>query len=72
MLLSLGDDGEPTSTSGNPIDIPDGSTIMDVPSPVSQEGGKPGKDSKAPPKKSGDTSGAAKAILDKYMKRPRS
>jgi predicted component of type VI protein secretion system len=71
MLLALGDDG-PT---GNAV-VPEGSTIMDIPVPPAGEG-----DPNAPPKKEdkmgqaktqqASTSHAAKAILDKYMKRPR-
>jgi pSer/pThr/pTyr-binding forkhead associated (FHA) protein len=75
LLLSKLDD-IPGSTSSNPNEIPEGSTVMDIIAMPGQEGtnepaGKPKEEEK---KKavSGNTSVAAKAILDKYMKRPRS
>jgi predicted component of type VI protein secretion system len=76
MLLSLQDDGGPTS-SGNQEpspEIPAGSTIMEIPA---------GADGMPPPKgateqakekakaASGNTSTAAKSILEKMMRRPR-
>jgi predicted component of type VI protein secretion system len=81
LLLSLGDD---TDTGGTPIsagDIPDGSTVMEVAAQTAEnDPAKPNdpsksgvnKDPKAAKKEiTGDTQVAAKAILDKYMKRPR-
>src|SRR5262249_35871446 len=74
MLLGLMDDGE---TVGGPERVPDGSTVMDVPTlpgevPPTGEGA-PGKDKHAQAKaQAASTSTAAKAILEKYMKRPRS
>jgi pSer/pThr/pTyr-binding forkhead associated (FHA) protein len=70
MLLSLGDD---TDTGGTPInagEVPDGSTVMDVPAQPGSEGA--GKDAKDKKKDLGNTSTAAKSILEKYMRRPRS
>ncbi len=75
LLLSMLDD-IPGSSSSNPSEIPEGSTVMDIIAMPGQDG------TNAPPEKpkeeekkkavSGNTSVAAKAILDKYMKRPRS
>jgi pSer/pThr/pTyr-binding forkhead associated (FHA) protein len=75
MLLAL-DDGTPSAQLGSG-EIPQGSTVMDVLNQTPPEGeakkpeaGKEGEKGKAAPSKA-DTSNAAKAILDKYMKRPR-
>jgi predicted component of type VI protein secretion system len=71
MLLGLDDD------SGSSPEVPQGSTVFDLPAPLpsgeqpGEEGDKAAKD-KAPPKPAGNTSSAAAAILQKYMKRPRS
>jgi predicted component of type VI protein secretion system len=75
MLLGLMDDGE---TVGGPDKVPDGSTVMDV--PILPPGETPpgeaaaaGKDKHTQAKaQAASTSTAAKAILEKYMKRPRS
>jgi pSer/pThr/pTyr-binding forkhead associated (FHA) protein len=69
MLLGLGDE------EGSSNEVPQGSTVFDLPAPGTQdgqpgEGDKAAKD-KAPPKPPGNTSTAAAAILQKYMKRPR-
>jgi predicted component of type VI protein secretion system len=80
MLLSLQDDSVAPSL-GTPVDsegVPTGSTLMEaLPNPSSEEGGK--GDAKAETDKlqavkqaQANTSVAAKAILDKYMRRPRS
>lgn len=72
MLLSL--EGEDTPVGANESIVPDGSTVMDVPAPGS-EGNQAAKDDKDKEKKNpllGNTSGAAKSILEKYMRRPRS
>jgi predicted component of type VI protein secretion system len=77
MLLGLMDDGE---TVGGPDRVPDGSTVMDVPVlpppgeevPPPGEAAAAGKDKHAQAKaQAASTSTAAKAILEKYMKRPR-
>ncbi|HVS35537.1 MAG TPA: FHA domain-containing protein [Gemmataceae bacterium] len=73
MLLSLHDDDRASGLDGV---VPEGSTIMDltVPPPGADDPNKPaekGKD-KEKPKPSGNTSSAAKSILEQYMKRPRS
>src|SRR5262249_16126359 len=74
MLLSLQDESGSESGSGDPV--PEGSTVMDLQSPLKEayetaekakEKDKP-KDKKQEP---GNTSSAAKAILEKYMRRPR-
>jgi predicted component of type VI protein secretion system len=77
MLLSLQDDGAPTSDS-TPVDsdgIPTGSTVMQVMNPgeaPKEEDAKGGAArEKAAKAAQGNTSSAAKAILEKYMRRPR-
>lgn len=75
MLLSLQDDGT-AGPSGLQSEVPEGSTVMDIPAP-SQDGS--GEGPAAPKEKAqaskaqatGDTRTAAKAILEKYMRRPR-
>ncbi len=73
MLLSLQDDGAPDS-GASPADVPEGSTVMDLKAPdmPTEESG-PAADKEKDKKKAndGNTSSAAKAILEKYMKRPR-
>jgi pSer/pThr/pTyr-binding forkhead associated (FHA) protein len=71
MLLSMGDDN---STSGALTEIPEGSTVMDLPIPpgaLDSEAAKKEKEEKEKPKPPANTQNAAKEILDKYMKRPR-
>jgi pSer/pThr/pTyr-binding forkhead associated (FHA) protein len=80
MLLALQDDGaagpvRPLGEDG----IPQGSTVFELPTPDSQEAAansgaeKPDPKKKDAPKKpSGNTSTAAKAILEKYTRRQRS
>jgi len=80
MLLLLGDDGTPGAESSGEGGVPEGSTVFDMPAVNSQQPGAEGganppgpgqkKDEKKAPSK-GDTSNAAKAILEKYMRRPR-
>jgi predicted component of type VI protein secretion system len=78
MLLSLQDDGGPTTPSGHhsPLpDIPEGSTIMEIPVPTDgtpqpAKGGTEQAKEKAKAA-SGNTSTAAKSILEKMMRRPR-
>jgi pSer/pThr/pTyr-binding forkhead associated (FHA) protein len=75
MLLSLQDDGGSSVTHQTGAEIPDGSTVMDIASVPSEEtaeekaAGEKAAKSKAI---QGNTSTAAKAILEKYMRRPRS
>jgi predicted component of type VI protein secretion system len=64
--------GKPSTTLG-PEAIPEGSTVMEVPTPAAGETAKPG----APPKRkpvvgTGNTSDAAAEILKRYQRRPRS
>jgi predicted component of type VI protein secretion system len=71
MLLSLQDDSSPDS-GGSPGEVPEGSTVMDLQAPPLPGEAAPAdkdKDKKKPI--DGNTSTAAKAILEKYMKRPR-
>ncbi len=79
MLLSLQDEGDskPASPLANDA-VPQGSTVMDIPSPLGkgdtkeEELTKPDPKKKEPPKSSGNTQTAAKAILEKYTRRQRS
>jgi len=72
MLLSLQDDGDQTST-GLSSEVPEGSTVMDLAAPTAGENtpGDPTKGKTKPAVPTGDTRNAAKAILEKYMRRPR-
>lgn len=78
MLLSLGDDDSTSIVDEE--GIPTGSTVMEALTPVGLEASPDGSGvSKAVPHKAhtgraastGDTAVAAKAILDKYIRRPR-
>jgi predicted component of type VI protein secretion system len=81
MLLSLQDDSAGPKSGGKVGDdgVPEGSTVMDIMSPVSGEPAAPEAEPKKQPDKPaepakkamGNTSSAAKAILDKYTRRPR-
>jgi len=82
LLLSLQDDASPSPGSPG-VDsegIPTGSTVMDILSPTTsdtaaapeEESRKPdSKKAPAKPAAAANTSQAAKAILEKYMRRPR-
>ena len=70
MLLSLQDDAGAGLLGG---DVPEGSTVMDIGVPPLNPDGTladPKKDDKAKAA-SPSTSNAAKALLEKYMRRPR-
>lgn len=71
MLLSLHDDSAGDSPSGPP-EVPEGSTVHEMPVPpdMAAQVAKGEKD-KAKTAATGNTSQAAKSILEKYMKRPR-
>jgi predicted component of type VI protein secretion system len=71
MLLSLHDD-EGASSSGSTPEVPEGSTVHELPLP-SDPADEAAKNEKEKPKapSPGNTSQAAKSILEKYMKRPR-
>ena len=75
MLLGMGDEG--TTSDAADANIPSGSTIMDMPIPAaaSPAATEPGKPTPAPepkkPEPAGSARDAAKAILDRYSKRPR-
>jgi pSer/pThr/pTyr-binding forkhead associated (FHA) protein len=75
MLMSMLDDGPAGTISRNSGEVPEGSTVMDIIAMPDQEGQKTATDkAKEEDKKkanTGNTSVAAKAILDKYMRRPR-
>jgi predicted component of type VI protein secretion system len=72
MLLSLQDDGDAAST-GLSSEVPEGSTVMDLPSPTgsAEQSADPAKGKTKPAVPTGDTRSAAKSILEKYMRRPR-
>jgi pSer/pThr/pTyr-binding forkhead associated (FHA) protein len=70
MLLSL-QDGDSPSPDGAPPEVPEGSTIMDLKAPSAETDPEVAKDTKDKKKEVGNTSSAAKAILEKYMRRPR-
>jgi hypothetical protein len=69
MLLSLQDDSEGSAGLGGG-EVPEGSTVMDIGiAPPGEGGEKPGEPAK--PAAPASTSNAAKALLEKYMRRPR-
>jgi pSer/pThr/pTyr-binding forkhead associated (FHA) protein len=71
MLLSLQDDSSPDS-GGSSAEVPEGSTVMDLQAPQMPGEGAPAAADKDKKKAGeGNTSNAAKAILEKYMRRPR-
>jgi predicted component of type VI protein secretion system len=71
LLMSMLDDGASAGlTSSDPV--PEGSTVMDImPVPPPGGGAVKEKDKAAKPVTPANTSTAAKAILEKYMRRPR-
>ncbi len=74
MLLSLHDDGTPGS-SGSGSEVPEGSTVHEMPLPpeLAAQAAEKEREEKAKAAKAatGNTSSAAKSILEKYMRRPR-
>lgn len=74
MLLSLHDDDSPSSSASDGS-VPEGSTVMDLVVPPgvedSAKAADKGKEKEKDKKPSGNTSNAAKSILEQYMKRPR-
>jgi pSer/pThr/pTyr-binding forkhead associated (FHA) protein len=74
MLLSLHDDGA-TGSSGASAEVPEGSTVHEMPLPpeLAAQAAEKEKEEKAKAAKAamGNTSSAAKSILEKYMRRPR-
>jgi predicted component of type VI protein secretion system len=72
MLLSLHDDSS-NGTTGISPEVPEGSTVHELPLPpdLSAQAAQSAKE-KAKPAAQANTSAAAKSILEKYMKRPRS
>jgi pSer/pThr/pTyr-binding forkhead associated (FHA) protein len=85
MLLALQDDGPSATDSGSGDEIPGGTTLMDLlpdappetKEEIPQTDGSDGNDEKKPeakkpdPKSQGNTSQAAKMILEKYTRRSR-
>ena len=81
MLLEIADESGATQPTGVEGGVPDGSTVMDLSSPLAQqppeggakadEPGKPGAKTPDKKKEVGNTSEAAQAILQKYMRRQR-
>jgi predicted component of type VI protein secretion system len=75
MLMSLNDDD---ASMGADSVVPDGSTVMEMIAPLSVQDAakqaeleKSKEKEKEKPKASGNTSNAAKSILEQYMRRPR-
>jgi len=74
MLLSLQDEsGGGESSPAVREEVPEGSTVMDMPVPpnLAQEPGKEKSKEEKAKAASGNTANAAASILEKYMKRPR-
>jgi pSer/pThr/pTyr-binding forkhead associated (FHA) protein len=71
MLLSLQDDSSSGMTSLGSGEVPEGSTVMDMVVPPEGGEGSTDKDKEKKPSTPASTSNAAKAILEKYMRRPR-
>jgi pSer/pThr/pTyr-binding forkhead associated (FHA) protein len=77
MLLELQEDGTQATAGLMGSDgVPTGSTVLDGPVPSGEDTTQPAGDDKpaakkGPAKASGNTSAAAKAILEKYTRRPR-
>jgi pSer/pThr/pTyr-binding forkhead associated (FHA) protein len=74
MLLSLQDDGGARPANAAGVEVPEGSTVMEVASMPPEEAAKLKAEEEAKAAKAanlGNTSTAAKAILEKYMRRPR-
>jgi predicted component of type VI protein secretion system len=73
MLLSLHDDGAATGAPAASQEVPEGSTVHELPLPpeIAAQAAQAAKE-KAKPSNTANTSAAAKSILEKYMKRPRS
>ena len=71
LLLSLHDDGTGSSSGSSP-EVPEGSTVHEMPLPA-EVAAQMAKAQNEKPKSatSANTSQAAKSILEKYMKRPR-
>jgi predicted component of type VI protein secretion system len=66
LLLAMQDADAPTGTPNT--EVPEGATVFDLPAPGAADKEKEKEKAKQP---SGDTSTAAKSILEKYLKRPR-
>jgi pSer/pThr/pTyr-binding forkhead associated (FHA) protein len=71
MLLSVHDEGDSPNLSGGITDVPEGSTIHEMPLPPELAAQMAREKEKAKQATPGNTSQAAKSILEKYMKRPR-
>jgi pSer/pThr/pTyr-binding forkhead associated (FHA) protein len=71
MLLSLHDDDSGGSSAGSP-EVPEGSTVHEMPLPPEFDDETAKKEPEKPkPAAPANTSNAAKSILEKYMRRPR-
>ena len=66
MLLAMQDNDAPAGTPRT--EVPEGSTVFDLPAPGATD---KEKEKDKPKQPTGDTSTAAKSILEKYLKRPR-
>lgn len=68
-LLAMQDSDAPDA--GPRTEVPEGSTVFDLPMPPAAENEAANKEKEKAKQSNGDTSNAAKSILDKYLKRPR-
>ncbi len=70
QLLAMQDSDAPDA--GPQTEVPEGSTQYEIPSANAPDKGAANKEKEKAKQASGDTSTAAKSILEKYLKRPRS
>jgi pSer/pThr/pTyr-binding forkhead associated (FHA) protein len=70
QLLAMQDGDAPDA--GPQTKVPEGTTQFEIPAANATDKGAANKDKEKAKKPSGDTSNAAKSILEKYLKRPRS
>ncbi len=70
QLLAMQDSDAPNA--GPQTEVPEGTTQFEIPSANAVDKGAANKDKGKAKQASGDTSTAAKSILEKYLKRPRS
>lgn len=69
-LLAMQDSDGPDA--GPQTEVPEGTTQYEIPAANALDKGAANKEKDKPKQSSGDTSTAAKSILEKYLKRPRS
>lgn len=69
MLLGMNDNDTPSSGSGS-YGVPEGSTVMEIPTGEAKDAGQPKPEEKKTDSKE-DSSNAANELLRRYMRRPR-